>query len=151
LRSRCRSRCWATIPTASGVAPRCAWAATAGCPRSRDRSSSASQPDHIDLHLREPDLGPERIAKAHFISTRYVHELFQPEGTTVSAWIRARRLEGARRDLADPELAGLTISALAARWGFSDPARFSRAFRAVYGCSPTEARAVATRRRLDWA
>jgi len=68
-----------------------------------------------------------------------------------AAWIRSRRLEGARRDLADPELAGLTISALAARWGFGDPARFSRAFRAVYGCSPTEARAVATMRRLDWA
>ena len=78
-------------------------------------------------------------------------KLFQPEGTTVSAWIRARRLEGARRDLGDPEFAGLTIAALAARWGFSDPARFSRAFRAVYGCSPTEARAVATMRRLDWA
>ena len=122
-------------------------------PRSVARADGLLQriKDHIDQHLREPDLGPERIAKAHFISTRYVHKLFQPEGTTVSAWIRARRLEGARRDLADPEHAGLTISALAARWGFSDPARFSRAFRAVYGCSPTEARAVATMRRLDWA
>ena len=122
-------------------------------PRSVARADGLLQriKDHIDQHLREPDLGPERIAKAHFISTRYVHKLFQPEGTTVSAWIRSRRLEGARRDLADPEYAGLTISALAARWGFSDPARFSRAFRAVYGCSPTEARAVATMRRLDWA
>jgi AraC-like DNA-binding protein len=92
-------------------------------PRSVARADGLLQriKDHIDLHLREPDLGPERIAKAHFISTRYVHELFQPEGTTVSAWIRARRLEGARRDLADPELAGLTISALAARWASAIP------------------------------
>jgi AraC-like DNA-binding protein len=106
--------------------------------------------DYIELHLREPDLGPERIAKAHFISTRYVHKLFQPEGTTVSAWIRARRLEGARRDLSDPALAEGTIAALAASWGFGDPARFSRAFRSVYGCSPSDARAAAAQGRLDW-
>jgi AraC-like DNA-binding protein len=106
--------------------------------------------DYIELHLRDPDLGPARIAGAHFISTRYVHKLFHAEGTTVSAWIRARRLEGARRDLSDPALAHGTIAALASAWGFSDPARFSRAFRAAYGCSPTEARAAATLGRLDW-
>jgi AraC-like DNA-binding protein len=106
--------------------------------------------DFIELHLREPDLGPERIARAHFISTRYVHKLFKPEGTTVAAYIRARRLEGARRDLTDPALATQTIAALAASWGFGDPARFSRAFRSVYGCSPTEARTAATPRSPDW-
>ena len=56
----------------------------------------------------------------------------------------------ARRDLSDPALAHGTIGALAATWGFTDPARFSRAFRAAYGCSPTEARAAATLGRLDW-
>jgi AraC-like DNA-binding protein len=106
--------------------------------------------DFIEMHLREPDLGPERIARAHFISTRYVHKLFRPQGTTVAAYIRARRLEGVRRDLADRALAGQTIGSLATSWGFSDPARFSRAFRAVYGCSPTEARAAATPRSPDW-
>ena len=100
--------------------------------------------DYIALHLRDPDLGPARIARAHFISTRYVHKLFRAEGTTVSAWIRMRRLEGARRDLSDPALAHGTIGALAAAWGFTDPARFSRAFRAAYGCSPSEARAGTT-------
>jgi AraC-like DNA-binding protein len=106
--------------------------------------------DFIELHLREPDLGPERIARAHFISTRYVHKLFRPGGTTVAAYIRTRRLEGARRDLADRALAGQTIGSLATSWGFGDPARFSRAFRAVYGCSPTEARTLPTPRSPDW-
>ena len=117
-------------------------------PRALMRADGLQQriKEYIELHLRERDLGPERIAKAHFISTRYVHKLFQPDGTTVSAWIRTRRLEGARRDLSDPELADQTIAALAASWGFGDPARFSRAFRSVYGCSPTEARAVAANR-----
>jgi AraC-like DNA-binding protein len=52
-------------------------------------------------------------------------------------------------DLADPAFASRTIASVAASWGFADPARFSRAFRLVYGCSPTEARAVATMPRLD--
>jgi AraC-like DNA-binding protein len=119
-------------------------------PRARAAGLQRQIKDFIELHLREPGLGPERIARAHFISTRYVHKLFEPEGTTVAAYIRTRRLQGARRDLADPALAGQTIAALAASWGFTDPARFSRAFRAVYGCSPTEARTVA-RAGLDWA
>jgi AraC-like DNA-binding protein len=117
--------------------------------RRAPRSRAAGLPrikDYIELHLREPGLGPARIARAHFISTRYLHKLFEPEGTTVAAYIRALRLEGARRDLADPALAGQSIAALAASWGFADPARFSRAFRAVYGCSPTEARTGAMAR-----
>jgi AraC-like DNA-binding protein len=118
-------------------------------PRARAAGLQRQIKDFIELHLREPGLGPERIARAHFISTRYLHKLFEPEGTTVAAYIRTRRLEGARRDLADPELAGQPIAALAGSWGFADPARFSRAFRAVYGCSPTEARTVGMP-RLDW-
>jgi AraC-like DNA-binding protein len=39
--------------------------------------------------------------------------------------------------LADP---GLSPSAIAARWGLTDPAHFSRAFRAAYGLPPTEYR-----------
>jgi AraC-like DNA-binding protein len=115
-------------------------------PRARAAALRGQIKAYIELHLREPGLGPERIARAHFISTRYLHKLFEPEGTTVAAHIRARRLEGARRDLTDPALAGHTIAALAARWGFPEPARFSRAFRAVYGCSPTEARTASPRR-----
>ena len=73
--------------------------------RPRRRAPAAHQGPHRPAPARARPR-PERIAKAHFISTRYVHKLFQPEGTTVSAWIRSRRLEGARRDLADPEFAG---------------------------------------------
>ncbi|WP_344669312.1 helix-turn-helix domain-containing protein [Catenulispora yoronensis] len=94
----------------------------------------------IESHLGDPDLGPETIAAAHYISTRYLHKLFSQEGTTVSALIRERRLEHCRRDLRDPLQLTRPVSAIAARWGFVDAAHFSRVFRSAYGASPREYR-----------
>ncbi|WP_086746637.1 AraC family transcriptional regulator, partial [Streptomyces scabiei] len=42
----------------------------------------------VDEHLAEADLSPEVIARAHHISVRYLHKLFQDEGTTVGRWIQ---------------------------------------------------------------
>lgn len=97
----------------------------------------------IEQHLGDPRLSPRMVADAHHISSRYLHRLFQGQDTTVAAWIRVRRLERCRRDLADPALASTPIGALAARWGFVHPADFSRAFRARYGVSPREYRQAA--------
>ncbi|MCG2621977.1 helix-turn-helix domain-containing protein [Arthrobacter sp. I2-34] len=89
-------------------------------------------------HLQDPELGPEQIAQAHYVSTRYVHKLFASSGTGVSAWIRERRLEGAAGELRKSP--GTTIATVAARWGYRNPASFSRAFREVHGCAPRDAR-----------
>jgi AraC-like DNA-binding protein len=97
---------------------------------------------HIERHLGDPALRPGSIAAAHFITTRYLHRLFETEGCTVSEWIRRARLERCRRDLADPALAGDTILAIATRWGMPDGAHFSRMFRAAHGMSPREFRAL---------
>ncbi|HYP73799.1 MAG TPA: helix-turn-helix domain-containing protein, partial [Microbacterium sp.] len=86
-------------------------------------------------------LSPGSIAAAHYISTRHLHGLFQEQGTTVSTWIRMRRLEQCRRDLADPLHAGSPVAAISARWGFVDAAHFSRSFKQAYGVSPSEYRA----------
>jgi AraC-like DNA-binding protein len=94
----------------------------------------------IQQHLGDPNLSPDAVAAAHHISLRSLHRLFQTQDTTVAGWIRARRLERCRRDLADPLLSNQPIYALAARWGFADPAHFSRAFRAVYGLGPQDYR-----------
>ena len=64
------------------------------------------------------------------------------EDMSVSEWIRHRRLEACRRDLLDPALAHETISVIARRWALANPAHFSRAFRAAYGCTPSELRAL---------
>jgi len=94
----------------------------------------------IEANLGNPDLGPGEIAGSCFISTRYLHKLFEAEGTSVCQWIRAARLERCRRDLVDPALGHQTILAIATRWGLPGPQHFSRLFRAAYACSPSELR-----------
>ena len=97
---------------------------------------------YIDDHLASAELSPGSIAAAHFISKRHLHVLFRSAETTVSSWIRERRLERARTDLRDPALADRTVAAIATRWGFSDAAHFSRVFKAAHGVSPREFRAA---------
>lgn len=94
----------------------------------------------ITQRLADPDLTPAVIAAAHHISVRQLHNLYRDQGTTVAEGIRRSRLEGVRRDLVDPRLRARTIGAIAARWGFLNPAHFSRAFRAVYGTTAREHR-----------
>ncbi|MEW2287521.1 helix-turn-helix domain-containing protein [Streptomyces sp. NPDC047841] len=92
---------------------------------------------YIEQHLSDRELTPDAIARAHHISVRYLHKLFELEDITVSRWIQKRRLEHCRRDLARRS-AQLTIAAVAHRWGFTSASHFSRVFRAAYGVSPVE-------------
>jgi AraC-like DNA-binding protein len=98
---------------------------------------------YIEAHLGDPDLSPAHIADANSISVRYLYKLFEHEETAVSEWIRHRRLDRSRRDLADPALSQQTIIAIASRLGWTSAAHFSRLFHATYGCSPREYRALA--------
>ncbi|UKY53048.1 helix-turn-helix domain-containing protein [Streptomyces inhibens] len=99
----------------------------------------------IDLHLTDADLSPKVIARAQHISVRYLHRLFQDEGTTVGRWIQRRRLEECRRNLLLRVRGHQTIAAVANRWGFMSATHFSRVFRATYGMSPSEWRDTAGR------
>ncbi|MFE9421473.1 helix-turn-helix domain-containing protein [Kitasatospora sp. NPDC006697] len=94
--------------------------------------------EHIDRHLGDPEMSPETIARAHNISVRYLHRLFEGEEVTVSRLIQQRRLDECARELARRSRTAPTVSAVAQRWGFVNPAHFSRAFRAAYGVSPRE-------------
>jgi AraC-like DNA-binding protein len=94
----------------------------------------------IEANLGDPRLEPGAIARATYISPRYLHKLFEDQGTTVCRWIRASRLERCREDLCDPELAHHTILDIASRWGMPGAQHFSRSFRGAYGCSPRELR-----------
>ncbi|GLW07116.1 hypothetical protein Misp01_22460 [Microtetraspora sp. NBRC 13810] len=69
----------------------------------------------IDAHLADPALSTERIAAAHHISVRHLQRLFQTRGTTVSGWIRRRRLDECRRELSRPGRARPTVAAIAHR------------------------------------
>ncbi|MFI8835111.1 helix-turn-helix domain-containing protein [Streptomyces afghaniensis] len=98
--------------------------------------------DHIDRNLGDPALAPEGIAKAHHISVRYLHRLFEDEGITVGRLVQRRRLEECARELGRGGRAAPTVSSVAQRWGFVNPAHFSRVFRGAYGISPREWRSV---------
>lgn len=101
---------------------------------------------YIEDHLGDPDLTPATIAAAQFVSLRHLYNVFAPTGVSIAHWIRQRRLEGARRDLADPLTPGQSIGAVAARWGFADSAYFSRVFKARYGQTPREWQQACSRR-----
>jgi AraC-like DNA-binding protein len=96
----------------------------------------------IEARLHDPRLDPSSIAGEHFISVRLLHKLFAEDGLTVSSWIRERRLERCRRDLADPALAHEPVGAIALSWGFRNQGHFSRLYRAAYGRAPSEDRGV---------
>lgn len=99
----------------------------------------ASMERWIERNLLAGELAPAAIAAAHSVSVRTVYRVFNTTGETVGEVVRVRRLAAARRDLTE----GIeSISAIAHRWRFSDSSHFSRAFKAHYGLSPQEYRAL---------
>lgn len=99
--------------------------------------------NYIDDNLADPLLDPQRIAEAHFVSLRSLHQLFNGTGRTVAATIRSHRLQRCRDDLSDPAQRRTPVATIGARWGLMDPAHFSRTFRQAYGESPSQFRAQA--------
>ncbi|MFG2821132.1 helix-turn-helix domain-containing protein [Kitasatospora sp. NPDC048365] len=93
---------------------------------------------YIRWHLSDPGLTPAVIARAHGISVRYLHRLFEGEGRTLCQWIREQRLEECRRALLAAPDDSLGVGRIARRWGFTSGAQLSRAFRGFHGLSPTE-------------
>lgn len=103
---------------------------------------------YMAAHLSDLDLDASAIARDSHISVRYLQALFHEQGSTVTDWIRDRRLAGSRRDLVDPALREQTIADIALRWGYLDPAYFSRLFRRQFGESPRDWRARAPASRV---
>jgi AraC-like DNA-binding protein len=109
-----------------------------GEPDTRDELLLSRVRAHIDAHLADRDLGPAAIAQAHGISVRCLQRLFRQTGQTVTEHVRQRRLELARRELANPRSRHRTIAAVARSAGFVDAAHFSRCFREAYGETPRQ-------------
>jgi AraC-like DNA-binding protein len=101
----------------------------------------------IARHLTDPMLSPASIARRQRITPRYLHKLFEGEGTTLSRQIVDLRLLHVQRQLADPLHAPRTISEIAYGAGFNDLSTFNREFRRRFGATPTELRALARRVR----
>ncbi len=104
---------------------------------------------YIDQQLDNPDLNVGEAAKANGLSVRYLQKLFEAQGETFAAYIRRRRLDHCRADLADIRNASVSITSICFRWGFSDAASFSRAFSDAFGLSPRAFRRQADEKRLQ--
>ncbi|WP_329376479.1 helix-turn-helix domain-containing protein [Streptomyces sp. NBC_01351] len=94
----------------------------------------------IDDNLDSTELTPQAIASRHHISLRRLHLLFRGQPESVAASVRRRRLERCAAELVRPGGHARPVHAIAARWGFTNAAVFSRAFREAYGLTPTELR-----------
>ncbi|MFC9227790.1 helix-turn-helix domain-containing protein [Streptomyces decoyicus] len=129
-----------TLDLLASVMARCLRAEEALCPEARRSALRAEINAFVEQHLADPAMSPQMIADAHHISLRHLQQLLAEEDTSPAAWIRHRRLERCRRDLANPGLNALSIRAIAERWGFADPTHFSRLFRATYEMAPRDYR-----------
>ncbi len=97
---------------------------------------------YIEEHLRDPGLSLGQIAAVMNCSKRYVHKIFESEGTTTSGYIWRMRLCRCREELRDPAFANKSITEIAYSWGFSGSAHFSRTFKDVFHVCPRSYRAA---------
>lgn len=94
----------------------------------------------MDARLSDPELSLADVAREHGLSPRNLQKLFEANGQNFTAYLRLRRLEKCRDDLADPHHSQLFIAEICYRWGFKDPAYFSRSFREQFGVSARDFR-----------
>ena len=87
--------------------------------------------------LRDPGLELTEISAAEGVSVRSMQRLFQEIGTTPWKWVMENRLQGVAHDLRSAAYARKSVTEIAFSWGLSDPAYFSRSFKARFGCTPS--------------
>jgi AraC-like DNA-binding protein len=92
---------------------------------------------HIDAHLLEIDLTPDRICRDIGVSRAKLYQLFEGEGG-VMRQIQRKRLRRAYRVLADPNRPSVRVKEIAWRHGFQDEKHFYRLFKAEFGHTPSE-------------
>jgi|GEM_PF-1881701 len=106
----------------------------------------------VEQSLGKPDATPASIAAELKLSQRYINQLLEDEGTSLSRYMWGRRLERCAEQLRNASLRGRTVSQIAMENGFNDLSHFSKAFRNRFGLSPRDYRntssaaAVATNR-----
>ncbi|MGE3771583.1 MAG: helix-turn-helix domain-containing protein [Gammaproteobacteria bacterium] len=98
--------------------------------------------DYVDAHL-DAALALQTLASITGLGLASFTRRFRASfGCAPHAWVMARRVERARRLLADPRRA---LKEIASDCGFADQAHMTRVFRAHLGATPGALRAEATR------
>jgi AraC-like DNA-binding protein len=94
----------------------------------------------IVVGLADPSLTVAALAARQGVTPRYVHKLFESDGTTCTQFILRRRLDRAYRRLCDPRFAERSITSIAMEAGFGDLSYFNRVFRRQYSGTPSDIR-----------
>ncbi|KAF1031474.1 MAG: HTH-type transcriptional activator RhaS [Burkholderia lata] len=138
----CRRTCW----------PRCSTRARAG-PDDGDEAHGLHHPqrrrrivalarDYVLAH-RSRSIGVPELCEQLHVSRRTLQNCFQDVlGMAPATYLRALRLNGARRDLCD-RAAG-SVQDVAAAWGFWHLSQFATDYRRMFGMRPSEALRDAT-------
>ena len=95
----------------------------------------------VDRHLTEELLTPRWLANRLGVSLRTLQDDFNTLGTTVTSFIRDRRLLLARDRLVAMHQGGApeSIADIAYASGFNDISYFNRCFRKAFACAPKDA------------
>jgi AraC-like DNA-binding protein len=96
--------------------------------------------DYIERNLARPGFAPSEIAAEIGVSRATLYRLFEPDGGII-AFLIARRLDRCFEALLR-DRDGNSIGHIALSHGFSSEAHFSRAFRARFGVSARDVRAI---------
>jgi AraC-like DNA-binding protein len=90
--------------------------------------------ENADLDITVTDIARAAVATSRAVQLAFRRHL----DTTPMAYLRRIRLERAHEQLskARPD-DGITVTQVAARWGFASPSKFAQYYRAVYGAVPS--------------
>lgn len=92
----------------------------------------------IEAHLIDPDLGVGRICTVFGLSRASLYRYFDGEDG-IASYIRARRLNSARRDLLINTPRRGIVRDISERYGFYDSAHFNRMFKKEFAETPGDA------------
>jgi len=110
--------------------------------QSREATMQLRVVDYLHRHWQDHDLDAARLAAVHHISTRQLYRLLADEGISLGDWLRQRRLDACREELARPGTTWVSVAAVGRRWGFPDATNFGRAFKSAFGVSPLQWRVL---------
>ena len=87
----------------------------------------------------ESDIGLIDIVASSGVSMRTLHHGFRRcRGVGPMAWLRRLRLDRAHADLEAADPASVTVTGIAAKWGFVHLGKFAAQYRARFGSAPSE-------------
>jgi len=106
--------------------------------RSHNAALSGGIREYVSAHFRDFGLSLTRIAETFNLSENYLSSFFkEQEGECLYEYIQRRRMTEASKQLKDSREA---VDAIAANCGYSNGTSFRRAFKRIYGISPSEYR-----------